>query len=210
MVADTRRVALSMFPDKELAFNLIYWPRLQRLMRRDTGCSETAVVSDQWSVIRNCLRNSGHRKPPQLCTLQMDESRSTLNRSLTTDHLFSFPASFGNRSQKSFAASAQADGGRRPCTRSDIALVLHHAGVGGGLPRYLKVPIGVLILLFLPPSWSPLRCAARPPLDLKRLPTSMAATRHKQGRQETGDAAEVGVSTRFTWFLVTFFSSRWT
>ena len=22
-----------MFPDKELAFNLIYWPRLQRLMR---------------------------------------------------------------------------------------------------------------------------------------------------------------------------------
>jgi hypothetical protein len=32
-VADTRRVALGMFPDKELAFNLIYWPRLQRLMR---------------------------------------------------------------------------------------------------------------------------------------------------------------------------------
>jgi hypothetical protein len=31
MVADTRRVALGMFPDKELAFNLIYWPRLQRL-----------------------------------------------------------------------------------------------------------------------------------------------------------------------------------
>jgi hypothetical protein len=33
MVADTRRLALSMFPDKELAFNLIFWPRLQRLMR---------------------------------------------------------------------------------------------------------------------------------------------------------------------------------
>ncbi|HWE87190.1 MAG TPA: hypothetical protein VG267_19745 [Terracidiphilus sp.] len=33
MVADTRRVALGMFPDKELAFNMIYWPRLQRLMR---------------------------------------------------------------------------------------------------------------------------------------------------------------------------------
>ncbi|MGA8727309.1 MAG: hypothetical protein WB608_01055 [Terracidiphilus sp.] len=33
MVADTRRVALAMFPDKELAFNLIYWSRLQRLMR---------------------------------------------------------------------------------------------------------------------------------------------------------------------------------
>ncbi|MGA7108041.1 MAG: hypothetical protein WBY75_09895 [Terracidiphilus sp.] len=33
MVSDTRRVALGMFPDKELAFNLIYWPRLQRLMR---------------------------------------------------------------------------------------------------------------------------------------------------------------------------------
>jgi hypothetical protein len=33
MVADTRRIALGLFPDKELAFNLIYWPRLQRLMR---------------------------------------------------------------------------------------------------------------------------------------------------------------------------------
>ncbi len=33
MVADTRRVALTMFPDKELAFNLLFWPRLQRLMR---------------------------------------------------------------------------------------------------------------------------------------------------------------------------------
>jgi len=33
MVADTRKAALLMFPDKELAFNLIYWPRLQRMMR---------------------------------------------------------------------------------------------------------------------------------------------------------------------------------
>ena len=33
MVADTRRAALTMFPDKELAFNLLYWPRLQRTMR---------------------------------------------------------------------------------------------------------------------------------------------------------------------------------
>ena len=33
MVADTRRTALTMFPDKELAFDLIYWSRLQRLMR---------------------------------------------------------------------------------------------------------------------------------------------------------------------------------
>jgi hypothetical protein len=33
MVADARKAALTMFPDKELAFNLIYWPRLQRLMR---------------------------------------------------------------------------------------------------------------------------------------------------------------------------------
>ena len=33
MVADTRRAALTMFPDKELAFDLIYWSRLQRLMR---------------------------------------------------------------------------------------------------------------------------------------------------------------------------------
>lgn len=33
MVADTRRAALIMFPGKELAFDLIYRPRLQRLMR---------------------------------------------------------------------------------------------------------------------------------------------------------------------------------
>jgi hypothetical protein len=33
MVADTRKAALAMFPDKELAFDLLYWPRLQRLLR---------------------------------------------------------------------------------------------------------------------------------------------------------------------------------
>ena len=33
MVADSRKAALAMFPDKELAYNLIYRPRLQRLMR---------------------------------------------------------------------------------------------------------------------------------------------------------------------------------
>lgn len=33
MVADSRRAALAMFPEKELAFDLIYQPRLQRLMR---------------------------------------------------------------------------------------------------------------------------------------------------------------------------------
>jgi hypothetical protein len=33
MVADMRRAALAMFPDKELAWDLIYKPRLQRLMR---------------------------------------------------------------------------------------------------------------------------------------------------------------------------------
>lgn len=33
MVADARRAALAMFPDKSLAFDLIYWPRLQRMMR---------------------------------------------------------------------------------------------------------------------------------------------------------------------------------
>jgi len=33
MVADSRQAALAMFPDKELAYNLIYKPRLQRLMR---------------------------------------------------------------------------------------------------------------------------------------------------------------------------------
>ena len=33
MIADSRRAALAMFPDKELAFNILYKPRLQRLMR---------------------------------------------------------------------------------------------------------------------------------------------------------------------------------
>ena len=33
MVANTRRAALAMFPGKELAFDLIYKPRLQRLIR---------------------------------------------------------------------------------------------------------------------------------------------------------------------------------
>jgi hypothetical protein len=33
MVADTRKAALAMFPEKEFAFNILYWPRLQRLMR---------------------------------------------------------------------------------------------------------------------------------------------------------------------------------
>ena len=33
MVADTRRTALAMFPGKELAFDLLFKPRLQRLMR---------------------------------------------------------------------------------------------------------------------------------------------------------------------------------
>ena len=32
MVASTRRAALNLFPGKELAFDLIYKPRLQRLM----------------------------------------------------------------------------------------------------------------------------------------------------------------------------------
>jgi hypothetical protein len=33
MVADSRKAALAMFPDKELAYNLLCKPRLQRLMR---------------------------------------------------------------------------------------------------------------------------------------------------------------------------------
>ncbi|HEX3940920.1 MAG TPA: hypothetical protein VHX11_05505 [Acidobacteriaceae bacterium] len=33
MVADCKKAALAMFPDKELAYNLIYKPRLQRIMR---------------------------------------------------------------------------------------------------------------------------------------------------------------------------------
>lgn len=32
LIGSTQRAALNMFPDKELAYNLIYRPRLQRLM----------------------------------------------------------------------------------------------------------------------------------------------------------------------------------
>jgi hypothetical protein len=33
LVADSKKAALAMFPDKELAYNIIYKPRLQRLKR---------------------------------------------------------------------------------------------------------------------------------------------------------------------------------
>lgn len=33
MIADSRKAALTMFPDKELAYELIWRPRFQRLMR---------------------------------------------------------------------------------------------------------------------------------------------------------------------------------
>jgi hypothetical protein len=33
LIADSRNAALAMFPDKESTYNLIYRPRLQRLMR---------------------------------------------------------------------------------------------------------------------------------------------------------------------------------
>jgi len=32
-IAGTKRAALAMFPDKELAYDILYKPRLQRLMR---------------------------------------------------------------------------------------------------------------------------------------------------------------------------------
>jgi len=33
MVANTKRAALAMFPDKEFAYDILYKPRLQRLMQ---------------------------------------------------------------------------------------------------------------------------------------------------------------------------------
>jgi len=33
LIANAKRAALAMFPDKELAFDILYKPRLQRLMR---------------------------------------------------------------------------------------------------------------------------------------------------------------------------------
>ena len=37
LVASTKRAALAMFPDKEFAFDIIYRPRLQRLMAEKYG-----------------------------------------------------------------------------------------------------------------------------------------------------------------------------
>ena len=37
MVANAKRAALAMFPDKELAFDILYKPRLQRLMKERFG-----------------------------------------------------------------------------------------------------------------------------------------------------------------------------
>ncbi len=37
LVASTKRAALVMFPDKEFAFDIIYKPRLQRLMAEKYG-----------------------------------------------------------------------------------------------------------------------------------------------------------------------------
>ncbi len=34
LVADARRAALAMFPDKAQAFDLLYWQRVQRAMRK--------------------------------------------------------------------------------------------------------------------------------------------------------------------------------
>ena len=34
LVADARRAAIAMFPDKAQTFDLLHWPRLQRLMRQ--------------------------------------------------------------------------------------------------------------------------------------------------------------------------------
>ena len=34
LVADARRAALAMFPDKAQTFDMLHWPRLQRLMRQ--------------------------------------------------------------------------------------------------------------------------------------------------------------------------------
>ena len=33
LIVNAKRAALAMFPDKELAFDILYKPRLQRLMR---------------------------------------------------------------------------------------------------------------------------------------------------------------------------------
>ncbi len=37
LVASTKRAALAMFPDKELAYDIIYRPRLQRLLAEKYG-----------------------------------------------------------------------------------------------------------------------------------------------------------------------------
>src|ERR1035438_3452567 len=40
LVANTKRAALAMFPDKEFTYDILYKPRLQRLMRSEEHTSE--------------------------------------------------------------------------------------------------------------------------------------------------------------------------
>ena len=46
MIADSRKAALAMFPGKELAYDLIWKPRFQRLMRERFSDHVTDVVTD--------------------------------------------------------------------------------------------------------------------------------------------------------------------
>jgi len=50
MVANCRRTALAMFPDKEFTYDLIYTPRLQRVLaeRFETGHGPSTARRDLW------------------------------------------------------------------------------------------------------------------------------------------------------------------
>ena len=64
LAAGAKRAALAMFPDKELAFDLLYKPRLQRAMRERFHLQETiSDVLEIRPVIRQRPNLSGFRFP---------------------------------------------------------------------------------------------------------------------------------------------------
>ena len=55
LVAGTKRAALAMFPDKELAYDILYKPRLQRLMKERFRLEEHPLRTDKNGGIRIVL-----------------------------------------------------------------------------------------------------------------------------------------------------------
>src|ERR1700737_735715 len=57
LAASAKRAALAMFPDKELAYDLLYKPRLQRLMRERLRIQKKRLFQKTWAA---CLPTKKH------------------------------------------------------------------------------------------------------------------------------------------------------